>query len=33
MLDMENNVSECIKEAIPWDLNIKLMNDDEEIQW
>ena len=29
MLDMEDNVSECIKEAMTWDLSIKLMNTDD----
>ena len=33
MLDMEDNGSEYIKEAMTWDLSIKLMNDDDELQW
>ena len=32
MLDMEDNASEYIKEAMTWDSNIKLMNADNELQ-
>ena len=30
MLDMEDNASECIKEAMTWDLSI---NGDDELHW
>ena len=33
MLDMEDNASEYIKESITWDLSIKLINADDELQW
>ena len=33
MLDVEGNAFGCIKEAMTWDLSIKLMNTDAELQW
>ena len=33
MLDIEDNAFEYIKEAMIWDLNIKIINTDDGLQW
>ena len=33
MVDMDDITSGCIKESMTWDLSIKLLNADDELQW